>query len=304
MRPFFSLPFRIVTAALCFRRYRFEIWHSFNWSSDFTEPIIAWLSGAKWIYTKKNMNWNRRAWRVRTRLASRVVARNSTMLKTIFANPNFRQKARLVRGGVDTSRFLPRADNEFQQGAPAARNERFAVLCAAHLVRVKGQDYLIRAIAATPGVELWLAGRPVDPTYANELISRAQRLGLNSRLRFLGGIRNVEDYLQQADVFVLPTTRRFGHEEGCPVALLEAMACGLPCIATRVAGSTDLIEDGVSGIIVEPENSSALAEAIERLRADPALRARLGAAARKRVVDYFDVDHEARAMQHVYEELV
>ncbi|NLB71755.1 MAG: glycosyltransferase family 4 protein, partial [Chloroflexi bacterium] len=90
----------------------------------------------------------------------------------------------------------------------------------------------------------------------------------------------------------------------CPVALLEAMACGKACVATDVPGSRDIIEDGVSGLLVEPENAIDLASAIQRLINDRQFRERIGKAARIRIEEHFSIEKEVAAHEKLYEEIL
>jgi glycosyltransferase involved in cell wall biosynthesis len=123
----------------------------------------------------------------------------------------------------------------------------------------------------------------VDDTIAPSMTEAAERAGLGERLRFAGVTHDVPSYLQSADVFVLPSRR-----EGLPVALLEAMACGVPCIASRLPGSTEaIIEDGVNGVMTPPGDVPALAAALDSLLSNPAERHRLGAAARATISDRY-----------------
>lgn len=116
----------------------------------------------------------------------------------------------------------------------------------------------------------------VDANIAEVMAEDAAHAGIADRLVFTGVTHDVPSYLRAADVFALPSRR-----EGLPVALLEAMACGLPCIASRLKGSTEaVIESGVNGVLVPPGDVAALADAIAWLLADAAEGHRLGAAAR------------------------
>ena len=92
--------FVIIKLGLHFRRYGFRLWHSFHWSSDFTEALVARLAGATFLYTKKNMNWSRRAWKVKTRLAHWVIARNTSMLQRFFDSGSFRRKVTFIPGEI------------------------------------------------------------------------------------------------------------------------------------------------------------------------------------------------------------
>jgi glycosyltransferase involved in cell wall biosynthesis len=103
---------------------------------------------------------------------------------------------------------------------------------------------------------------------------------------------------EEADIFCLPS-----FDEGVPVVLMEAMAMGLPVIATQVAGVPELVEDGVSGVLVAPGTSEELADALRRvLECDSAQRARMGAAGRMRVSEDFDVDRSAAQLHSLFAE--
>ncbi len=116
----------------------------------------------------------------------------------------------------------------------------------------------------------------VDGGIATAMAAEAEREGIADRLKFAGVTHDVPSHLRAADLFVLPSKR-----EGLPVALLEAMACGLPCIASRLPGSTEaIIDDGLNGVLTTPGDVAGLSDAIARLLADAGLRRRLGDAAR------------------------
>ena len=116
----------------------------------------------------------------------------------------------------------------------------------------------------------------VDDAIAPAMAAEAKSEGVADRLKFVGVTHDVPSHLRAADLFVLPSKR-----EGLPVALLEAMACGLPCVASRLPGSTEaIIDDGVNGVLTAPGDVAGLTDAIARLLCDESLRHRLGAAAR------------------------
>lgn len=123
----------------------------------------------------------------------------------------------------------------------------------------------------------------VDESLAGRMRADAGARGLGDRLIFTGSLHDVHEYFRLADVFVLPSRR-----EGLPVALMEAMSCGLPCVASNLPGATDtLIENGISGVLVAPGDVSGFADAIKVMLTDTANAARMGAAARQFVVDRF-----------------
>lgn len=304
-RPIHSLPLRIWNAARCFRQYHFTLWHSYHYTDDYTEPLIARVAGAKaWVYHKKNMGWGSRAWRVRTMLASRIAAQNTDMLKQFFADPHTKAKVRLLPRGVDVGKFYPQADPRLGIRSRFGLNTAtFLVGCVAHLVPVKGHPTLIQAIAKLPNAHLVLAGKPLDETYVNELTKLCADLDIADRVHFLGDVQDIPAFHAELDVFVLPTLARF-RMEGCPVALLEAMACGLPCIATDIPGSRDVIQPDVSGLLVAPEDVDGLARLLADLHSTPERRAMLGAAARQRVLDCYTIEREVAAHEALYDELL
>lgn len=301
-RPLATLPLRARKASLPFRGHGFALWHSFHYLDDYTEPLVARFSGARaWVYTKKNMSWNRRAWYLRTLLATRVAAQNTDMMRDFFATPLFRRKSVLVPRGVDANRFRPDTPRRLRlRENRGISSGAIVVGCVAHLVPVKGHPTLIRAVAETPGVFLWLAGKDLDAGYVAELRRLLGELGLGDRVAFLGDVEDVPAFLAELDVFVLPTWDQW-RKEGCPVALLEAMASGRACVATDIPGSRDIVESGGSGLLVSPRDPNDLARAIRRLAEMPELRSTLGREARRRVTEHFSIDGEVRAHEELYE---
>ncbi len=294
-----TFPLRAWRAARIFRPHKFDLWHSFHYLDDYTEPIVARLSGAAaWCYTKKNMNWYRRSWRLRSRLATAIAAQNTTMLSEFFQSPALRSKARLVQPGVDHHAFHPSVPPRL---GLRGQREVGAVVAAivAHIVPVKGHDTLIRAAAQAPNVVLWIVGRPDDADYADSLKRLSGELGINDRVRFLGGVSDVPALLSEVDIFVLSSNSR---GEGCPVALLEAMAAGCACITTDVPGSKDVVQAGENGLLVPPENPSALAEALRRLAGSTTLRRQFGMAGRRRIESQFTLDREAALYDAMYQD--
>ncbi|MEO1368151.1 MAG: glycosyltransferase, partial [Acidobacteriota bacterium] len=157
---------------------------------------------------------------------------------------------------------------------------------------------------AGPRRPRWLAliaGRALDADYRSALDAQVARLGIGDRVEFLGAVDDVPAFLRSLDAFVLPTWARW-RMEGCPVSLLEAMATGLPAVATDIPGSRDLVEDGEGGLLVPPEDADALAGALGRLE-DPALRSRLATSARRRVEAHYAIEREVADHEAIYAEV-
>ncbi len=300
-KPYSSLLKRIKRAAQVFAPYHFDLWHSFHYADDYTEPLIARFAGAKgWIYTKKNMNWNTRAWYLRSWFAKRIAAQNTDMLASFFSNDVYRDKTRLIPRGVDLQKFSPSIEGRFREHCGLA-DHQILIGCVAHLVPVKGHPTLIQALSTLPETHLVLAGRDNDQEYANRLREQVATLKLEERVHFLGMVENVPELMRDLDILILPTISK---GEGCPVALLEAMACGKACVATNIPGARDIIEDGVSGLLVEPENADALTGAIRQLIDDNELRKKMGRAARVRVEEHFSIEKEVVAHEELYKEIM
>lgn len=305
IKPYASLLPRAKLAGEVFKRYGFRIWHSFHYADDYSEPLIARLSGARaWVYTKKAMSWGSRAWFARSVLAARIVADNSEMPGKFFSSPLLRGKVRVIHHGISTDQFRPveAPGDTWRTQLGIAQGEKI-VACVAHLVPVKGHPTLIEAAAGLPDAHVLLAGSAADADYTAQLKAQAARLDMAGRVHFLGKVEDIPALLQQVDVVVLPTWDRW-RKEGCPVALLEAMACAKACVATDIPGARDIIQDGVNGRLVRAEDPLSLRIAIQKLIENPLDRARLGAAARQRILEQFTIEREVAAHQALYLELL
>jgi glycosyltransferase involved in cell wall biosynthesis len=132
-----------------------------------------------------------------------------------------------------------------------------------------------------------------------EMRELAASLGLGESVHFLGQRQDVPDLLQAMDILVLPS-----YSEGVSLALLEAMAAGLPVIATAVGGLPDVVADAETGLLIPPKDAAALAGAITRLLTDPARAQQLGANARTHVRERYSLDRLGREINEIYGELV
>jgi glycosyltransferase involved in cell wall biosynthesis len=187
------------------------------------------------------------------------------------ARAHDRKKIAVVRNGVDHSRFSPRAA-EPQNGVPV-------VLAVGRLAPVKGLETLVDACAmlAARGVE-FRCEFVGDGDLRIPLAGRVQALEIEDRVRFTGALDHdgVREAHERATVFALPCrVTESGRRDGLPCAIVEAMAVGVPVVTTPVSGIPEIVRDGESGLLVPPDDPGALAEALERLISDPALRARL-----------------------------
>ena len=189
-------------------------------------------------------------------------------------------KYAVVRLGVDPDLFRP------VPFRPAP--DPLTILCVGRLIAGKGQRDLIEAVHIVRGrglsVVLRLVGAGPDRDVLAGLIAR---LGIGDAVTLEGGVNQdrIRNYYENADLFALPS-----YAEGLPVVLMEAMAMGIACVSTHVNGIPELIEDGVSGVLVAPSDVTGLADALERLVRDNTLRQRLAENGRMRVLQHYDLN--------------
>ena len=157
----------------------------------------------------------------------------------------------------------------------------------------KGHRHLVEALPA--GATLVIVG---DGPQRDALEGQVRAAGLRARVHFAGNQRDVVPWMQALDIFALPSYAN----EGVPQALMQAMLVGLPCVTTTVGGIGELAMDGTTALIVPPENPNALRSALERLMGDPALRSRLGAAARRHCAERFSHERMLDRMEAIYRE--
>lgn len=191
------------------------------------------------------------------------------------------------------------AVKEFHPGNKASRTN-IIIGAACRLVPLKGLVHLIRATAVLisefPNLRLEIAG--TGPQRA-ELEAEANCLGLTAQVRFLGWQRDLSPYFQAWDVFAMPSL-----EEGFGMVALEAMAAGLPVVATTVGGLPEIIEDCQTGYVVRPSDVAALAARLRLLIRDPERRRAMGGAGRERVRAHFSVDRMVAEIAVIYDSLV
>ncbi len=204
-----------------------------------------------------------------------------------FAATEHWGKLHIVHCGIEPERYRQRSD----------ANTGKRLLFVGRLAAVKGLPVLIEAMqsAKTKGLHLTIVGDGPDRATLEAVVEAS---GLSSQVTFLGyrSQSDVADLLGESDVLVLPS-----FAEGVPVVLMEAMAAGLPVIATRIAGIPELVEGGVSGLLVSPGDASALAAAIDKIADDPELAKTMGQAGQKAVLAGFQARTEAARLAALFE---
>lgn len=245
-----------------------------------SERVVAWESPAR---VRVN--------RLTARLAD-VVTTNSeagmAYWQSALKLPSSRM--RLIYNGVDTEVFSPRP----RSGAPLVIGN----LSRLHVAHDHGT--LLRALAGlrSAGVD-WTCVVAGDGPEREALARQAAALRLGDRVRFIGHVTDPVGFLHGLDIYVQPSI-----SAGLPNAVLEAMACGLPCVATDVGGTAELVLDGRTGYLVAARDPATIAARLGQLLADPGLRTRMAAAGRARVEQMFSLTAMVRATESLLDELL
>ena len=198
------------------------------------------------------------------------------------------EKIRVVYTGVDTKRFSP-VSQDSRKGLRRQLqipDEAVVVVSAARLHRIKRLDRLIQAFSALSleYKDLWLL-LTGDGPLRDELKRLAQSVNNREHIRFLGHVKDVCAILRASDIYVLPSD-----EEGFGIALAEAMACELVCVATKTVGPSEIIEDGLNGFLTDLTYDGVLKGLDQALRLGHKERRAIGERARQTVVDNFRVE--------------
>lgn len=228
--------------------------------------------------------------------ADAIIVGSPNYIETSPALRLFKDKCRVIPFGIPHEEFR-RADAREVARLRELYGER-VVLGVGRLVYYKGFEYLIRAMKDVRG-HLLLVG---DGPLREELRREALAAGVASRVTFLHGVEDVRPFYHAADVFALPSIAR---SEAFGIVQLEAMAAGVPVVNTQLdSGVTFVSPDGVTGLTVPPQDSKALAAALNSLLDKPELRARFGAAGRLRVEREFSLETMTRRTLELYADVL
>jgi L-malate glycosyltransferase len=187
---------------------------------------------------------------------------------------------------INTDRFRPDPSVLSQVRQVQGVGEGFVAISVAYLIKDKGIDVAVKSLAQLPeAAVLWVVGE--GPEQGN-LAVLAQDLGLGNRVRFFGPQRNVEPFIQAADCALCPSV----WAEAAGLVNLEALACGLPVVASRIGGIPEFVDDGHTGFLFTPGDHRELADRIRRLCDDPELRHRMGQKARLDAIERFSTQRQ------------
>lgn len=221
------------------------------------------------------------------RRAAKIVAVSEAVADSLAAQGVPRSKIGVIPNGVDVDSFAERLSRDETREALGVPPDAFVVGCIARLSPEKGVDVLLGVAAHSPGIVFLVAG------------DGPQRAALEARLppnvRMLGRVADTRPLLGAVDVLAVPS-----RQEGQGIVALEAMAAGVPVVASRVGGLAGMLTDGATALLVVPDNPAALAGALARLQDDAALRQRLAVAGLALVREQYEVQKMARAVEVVY----
>ena len=310
--PIYQLPLErtydltALRAAFALRRFlreqKVQIVQTFFESSDlWAGLVVKTMSRAKLIWSRRDMGIlrqgkHRAAYRLMAKAPDRVFAVSEQVRRHAIEVDGIEPaRVQTIYNGLD----LPIGTTAPRTHAAGA----FHITTVGNIRRVKGHDLFIQAAAKVleqfPEARFSIGGEVLEPEYFAELERLVENLSLTGRFRFVGGIRNLPEHLETADVFVLPS-----RSEGFSNAILEAMAGALPVVATDVGGNAEAVAHGRSGFIIPPEDAGALAAAILDLLADPARARQMGEAGKLLAAEQFTTEAMMRRITMVYADLL
>lgn len=306
-RPGFR-PWLALRLSRVLRSHRADLVHTHNTAAAFYGALAGRLCRLPVVHTKHGANLagsanQGRLNRVAYALTDHVVAVSEEARRLALREGVPEASLSVVDNGVDTGRF--RRDERTRRAARASLGipgEAFAVGCVARLAPEKNHALLIESFsglaASDAGRAAWLV--LVGDGRLNEILrARAAALPAGPRIVFAGSNPRVETLLPAFDAFALASD-----SEGLPVALLEAMATGIPAVVTRVGAMPQVVEHGRTGLVIERGDRDGLTRALSTLLLDDALRVRLAEGARAAVVARYDAARMARGYEAIYSRLV
>ena len=287
------------------RRQHVHVLHTHLFGTNTWGRLLGKLAGVPVIIAHEH--WSSKAgrevWvdRLLYRLSDRIIVPSAASKQLVMEMEQIPARyLSVVYNGVDMTQFAPQAERAAIRAELGMADDAVVIGSVGRLSADKGgQDGLIRAVADVrqtyPQVRLVFVG---DGPLRINLEALVLERGLADVVHFTGQRADVARLLGAFDIFVLPSLR-----EALPIAVIEAMAVGLPVVAARIGGIPEVVEDGTTGCLVPPGDEAALAAMLTQLVADPALAARLGAAGQARVQAQFTVEQMVRRVEHLYDEL-
>jgi len=292
--------FSLLSLIQLVRREKIDILHSHNATAHFYGAVVSSFTRKPLIHTKhgnllpfpRNQGWSSHHWAASS--TKKIIAVSDIVRESIInAYRVPAEKVMTIFNGIDIAPYhskprLSTLDSKY-----------FSVGCIGRLSKEKDHSTLLKAfkkvLEIIPTVQLKIVG---DGMLKEALIKETKDLGIEGNVAFWGMRTDIPDLLKEFDVFVQPSLT-----EGISLTILEAMAAGLPVVATNVGGNPEVVLEGQTGFLVPSQNPKAMAEAILKFHADKNLAGRFGEAGRKRVEEKFDLNKMVSAYGRVYNSL-
>ena len=284
--------------------HEIDVIHAHEFYMSTIGTLVSWATGVPLVVTIHGKSYypDKR----RRRAACRLMAAGAAALVTVsedlcrfFCHTTGTplDRVRVIYNGIDLrGGSAARCRNPELLDSAGIPREAKIVGCVGNLYPVKGHLDLIRAtqtiVKQRPTTHVVILGRGA---LHDVLVAEAQALGIRDRIHLLGYRDDVKEWLSAMDVFTMPSL-----SEGLPLSLLEAMAAGVPPVVTEVGGMPEVVQDGETGFIIPARNVAALADRLAYLLGNPPLAAKMGVAARDRILDQFTVDRMAAEYRAVY----
>jgi glycosyltransferase involved in cell wall biosynthesis len=282
-------------------KYQINIIHTDGPRNTFYAGIVAKIKNIPLIWHVRVSNKDRYD-RILVKLSSKIIL-VADALQSRFKIKSSNKKFVTIYNGVDLKEFRKHKRENFVRQKYNIDNSDILISVTARIERSKGQNYLIEACGRLKdrikNFSILLAGEIADNSYMNKCNQMAIKFGIRNRVIFAGPIYNINKVLNETDIFVLPSL-----SEAFSRSIIEAMAAGIPVIATDVGGNVEAVQNNVTGLIIPPKNINALAEKIYLLTKNSNLRSTMGSKGRNRVEKYFGIDESVNKTESVYQEIL
>lgn len=278
------------------REERIDIINSHLSTASLVASLAGRLTGVPVVATVHGLNTG-----ACFRFARHLIAVSRAVKDSLVSQSIPPERVSVIYPGIDLSVFSSAGSGPAVRRELGLRDDALVVGMVAHLSRKKGHHILLsaaeRIISAMPDCRFLLVGAgPLLET----LRETVERSNLAGNIVFAGFRDDIRDVIESMDIVVLPSISG----EGLPVSLIQAMALSRPVVGSRLSGIPEIVESDIMGLLVQPGDPDELAAAVVRLAGDPGLRAKMGAAARKRVENTFTLDACVYETEKLYRQMV
>lgn len=296
-------PIKILRLAAALRRKQYDVVHTHLYHADVVGRLAAlWARRPVVVKSLHNMGRWKSGYQVaidRTlnRWTDKIICCSDYQREVAGAQERFApHQAVTIAHGVHLPRFGPRIDRAAYRTSLGLKPDRVLVGTIGRPIAEKGHEFLLEAmpdvLRAHPQTEFLIVG---EGNLRDALAQQAARAGVQDRLHFAGARSDIPELLAMMDVFVFPSV-----SEGFGIAVIEAMASRLPVVVSNIRPLADIVQDGVSGLLVPSGDGPALAAALNRVLADPDLRRRLSQGGRDLVEARYTDRHMVQAHEELY----